>query len=306
MVLSLGIAANSSAAKNQAVLYDGYGSGAQSLITGRVIEAEQRTAAKERDAWYKNLLRSMRILKNSEREDVKLEITIGQLRAQAVSDAEGYISLNLTPQSPLTPGWHTVSVHGKNTRGTGRLLIVPSTNTLGVISDIDDTVLVSDVVDKTTLLKNTFLKNPKQRLTFPGTANFYQRLLAQNAAPKSAPMFYVSASPRQLTEPITAFLAQNHYPPGVLLTKQISGQGYDPLLDQKAYKSAKIAAIFKALPWVKFTLVGDDGELDPEIYQALQEKYPQHVAAIYIRKVHPDPKRKAYPGQLDLATASAR
>lgn len=61
-----------------------------------------------------------------------------------------------------------------------------------------------------------------------------------------------------------------------------------------------------ALPWVKFILVGDDGEHDPEIYRTLQRKHPQRVAAIFIGKVHLDPQRKAYAGQLDLATASRR
>ena len=59
--------------------------------------------------------------------------------------------------------------------------------------------------------------------------------------------------------------------------------------------------IFTALPWVNFILVGDDGERDPETFQALKDKYPERVAAIYIRKVHPDPQRKTYTGQMDLS-----
>ncbi len=294
------------AAGNQAVLYDSYGSSDRFVIEGRVIEAKKQAAAKNDDAWYSNLWHNLRTLKNSDREGVKLTVKVSDQEAHTVSAEEGYFHVALTPQRPLPPGWHAVNVQGKGAQGVGWVLIVPKSNTLGIISDIDDTVLISDVPDKSKLLKNTFLKNPTQRQAFPGTADFYRRLLAQNSDPKATPMFYVSASPRQLAESIKTFLMENNFPQGVLVTKQINGNGHDPLLDQKEYKAAKIEAIFSALPWVKFVLVGDDGELDPETYRALQEKYPQHVAAIYIRKVSPDPKRKTYAGQLDLTMASGR
>lgn len=288
---------------NRAELYDGYGSSKRFMIEGRVIEAESRSKAGESDAWYKNLWRNIRTLKNDEQRDVKVTLTVDGRQANAVSDEEGYFRLSMTPAQPMPLGWHKVTVQGKRTQGNGQLLIVPRINTLGVISDIDDTVLVSDVTEKKKLLEKTFLQNYKQRQTYPGTADFYRRLLAQNREPQSAPMFYVSASPQQLSESISAFLAQNQYPRGVLITKRISGEERDPLLDQQQYKIAKIEAIFAALPCVKFNLIGDDGERDPEIYHTLQEKYPQRVVAIYIRKVHPDPQRKAYTGQLDLASA---
>lgn len=291
---------------NRAILYDGYGSSERFMLEGRVIEAENAYTAKDGDAWYKNLWRSVRALKNDERDGVKLTVKIGALQSSAVTDEEGFFRVDLAPARPMPTGWHAVTAQGKRTQGNGQLLIVPKTNTLGVISDIDDTVLVSDVTDKKKLLEKTFLQNHMQRQTFPGTADFYRRLLAQNPEPRAAPMFYVSASPRQLSDNLNAFLAQNRYPRGVLLTKRINGNDRDPLLDQQQYKIAKIESIFAALPWVKFILIGDDGERDPEIYRALQEKYPQRVAAIYIRKVHPDPRRKSYGGQLDLAAASTR
>lgn len=289
---------------NQALLYDGYGSAESFAIEGRIVEAEQRSAPKNNDAWHRNLRRTLSTMKNAERENVKIQISVGGNSAQARSDEEGYFRVVMVPTQALAPGWHTVTAMGKDTQGEGRILIVPRANTLGIISDVDDTALISEVPDKTKLLKNTFLKNPIQRQTFPGTADFYRRLLAHNGDPETAAMFYVSASPRQLVESIEACLSRNHFPAGVLVTKQISGEGRDPLLDQKQYKTAKIESIFAALPWVNFILVGDDGERDPEIFQALKEKHPQRVAAIYIRKVPPDKKRKTYAGQMDLTTAT--
>ena len=113
---------------------------------------------------------------------------------------------------------------------------MPPGNRLGLISDIDDTILISEVTQKRRLLANTFLKNAKQRQAVPGMASLYTRLMAQNAEPASAPLFYLSASPRQLQDAISEFLGHNAFPPGVLLTKRVSNDfSGDPLLDQLSY-----------------------------------------------------------------------
>jgi phosphatidate phosphatase APP1 len=288
---------------HQVVIYDGFGSGERFTVEGRVIEEKTRSQAKPDDSWLSNLWRNFNFMRNSEKENVALTISIADNQMTATSNEEGYIRVDAKPAKPLPPGWHTVKATAKRAQGEGRVLIVPQVNTHGVISDIDDTVIVSEVNDKKKLLGNTFLQNATQRKTFPGTAAFYKRLLSKNAEPSAAPMFYLSASPRQLTNNITSFLTQNDFPPGPLVTKLINGDEKDPLLDQQKYKLAKIEIILAALPWVNFTLVGDDGEFDPEIYRAIQEKFPQRVSAIYIRKVKPDPHRVSYPGQLDLVTA---
>ncbi|HEY9098915.1 MAG TPA: phosphatase domain-containing protein [Thiobacillus sp.] len=288
---------------NQALFYDSYGSSQHFVIKGRLIEAETLSKSNEHDSKLRNLWRSFRTFKNEEQDGVTLTIKAGTFQTTATTDDEGYFHVEASPEQALDHGWQRITVRGGDAQGTGHLLIVPRANTLGVISDIDDTVLMSDVLNKKNLLRNTFLKNIQQRQGFPGTAAFYASLLSLNADPWAAPMFYLSASPRQLAGNIEAFLIQHHFPRGVLVTKQISGQGHDPWLDQQRYKTAQIETIFSALPWVKFTLVGDDGERDPEIYQAIQQAHPQQVHAIYIRNVNPDPNRPSYPGQLKLDDA---
>lgn len=292
---------------NQIVVYDSYGSAERVVVEGRVVEFKAASAAAANDGWFSNLRRTVSAMMNSEKEKVDLTVSLPGVSLAATTDEEGYFSVVASPKA-LPPGWQTVAATtgAKGVTGTGRMLLVSPANTHGVISDIDDTVVVSDVLDKKKLLENTFLQNPLQRKTFPGTADFYKRLLAANPEPNGVPMFYLSASPRQLAASITAFLDHNQFPQGALIAKRISGDAKDPLLDQEKYKLAKIAAIFAAVPWVKFTLVGDDGEKDPEIYRAIQEKFPTRVANIYIRNVNPDPLRAKHPGQLDLAAAVAK
>jgi phosphatidate phosphatase APP1 len=289
----------------QVVIYDSFGSGRQLSIEGRVIEEKNRGQAAKDDSWFSNLWRNFNFLRNSEKEKVVLTITVAGNQLNATSNEEGYFRVEASPAKPLAAGWHVVKATGKRAVGEGRTLAVPLANTHGVISDIDDTVIISEVNDKKKLLENTFLQNAKQRQTFAGTAHFYKQLLAPNSQPNATPMIYLSASPRQLTDNIAAFLAHNDFPSGALITKLVNGDDRDPLLDQQKYKLAKIESVLAALPWVNFILVGDDGEHDPEIYRVIAEKHPQRVRAIYIRRVNPDPTRVKYPGQLDLGAVIA-
>lgn len=305
LLLMLCLPVQAWAGSNIALIYDAFGSRAGYMLEGRVIEAESRSAAQEGDGKLKNLWRNVRTLKNEEREGVKLTLHIGPETAHAVTDDEGFFQAFVKSTRISRDGWQTVRAEGKRTHGEGQLLLVPRVNKLGVISDIDDTIMVSEVTDKKKLLENTFLKNPKQRKTFPCTASFYRRLLAQNAMPAAAPMFYVSASPRQLNDNLQQFLKHHSFPRGVLITKRVNGDNHDPLLDQQKYKLEKIEAILAALNWVNFVLIGDDGERDPEIFRELQQRYPERIHAVYIRKVNADATRASYAQQMDLTAAAS-
>jgi phosphatidate phosphatase APP1 len=132
-------------------------------------------------------------------------------------------------------------------------------------------------------------------------AALYQAWVKKSPRPEATPVFYVSASPRQLSDGIRTFLRHNGFPRGVLQLKQVSRESTDPLTDQQAYKVQRISAIFKAFPGVRVALLGDDGERDPESYAQLQAQFPDQVAGIWIRHVNPDPKRARIAGQHDTA-----
>jgi phosphatidate phosphatase APP1 len=120
--------------------------------------------------------------------------------------------------------------------------------------------------------------------------------------PAAAPLFYLSASPRQISASIQSFLDHQAFPRGVLITKRVTNDSSgEPIADQVAYKTARIEDILARLPNVRFVLIGDDGERDPEIYQQIRARHPQRVEAVWIRRVHPDPARAVFPDQGNLA-----
>lgn len=283
------------------VLFPAYSDGRTVDIEGRVIEDRGAAEMDVADSWWRNLVRTMRTLVNDERAGATVSVRLGELTWQAVTDKEGFFRVQQRVEPVLAPGWQRIEAQLGERRIEGEMLVVPGENVHGIISDLDDTILVSEVTDKSHLLRNTLFRNALQRDAVPGAAAAYRQLAAANVQVAAAPVFYLSASPRQLHAPISEFLARNGFPRGVLITKRVgNGAGGEPLFDQAAYKTAHIEEIFARLPQARFTLVGDDGERDPEIYRAVRERHPQRVASVWIRRVHPDPARPRYAGQGDL------
>ena len=293
--------AASGAEQYAASFHESYGDVQSLTIHGRVLVSRSQQNYAADDGKLQNFKNSAKTLRNPAAEDYSTNIVLGAFNWPIKTDGEGYFSCSRSTPPSLKPGWHPLSVTGAGAGEHARLLIVPTENTLGIISDIDDTVVESEVLDKTKLLKNTYLKNPAQRKAVPGVAAFYKTLAQRNTQPDLAPIFYLSASPSQLQERIRAFLDLNHFPDGVLVTKKLNrDKSADPWLDQVRYKTVQIENILLRLPHVRFVLVGDDGEKDPEIYNDIATRFPNRVDSVYIRKVNPDQARPSYPEQRAL------
>ena len=63
------------------------------------------------------------------------------------------------------------------------------------------------------------------------------------------------------------------------------------LASHKDHKSGIIREILDTYPWMKFILVGDSSQEDPEIYSAIVAEYPHRILAVYIRDVSKNPLR---------------
>jgi phosphatidate phosphatase APP1 len=156
---------------------------------------------------------------------------------------------------------------------------------MSVISDIDDTIKLTEVHDRRAMLRNTFLR---AFAPVPGMAEFYQRL----AHSQAAQFHYVSASPWQLYEPLADFLNAHGFPPGTFALKEFrwKNRTFLSLFTSPArYKPAVIEPLLRAFPRRRFVLIGDSGERDPEVYGALARKFPRQIARIYIRDVTGEP-----------------
>jgi hypothetical protein len=151
---------------------------------------------------------------------------------------------------------------------------------LSVVSDIDDTIKVTNVRNRREMLENTFLRSFQ---AVPGMADAYRLLAGRKAA-----FHYVSASPWQLYPALSDFVRDAGFPAGTFHLKPVRF-GDSSMLDlvgpQEAYKTGQIESLFKAFPRRGFVLIGDSGEQDPEIYGSLARKHGEQVRAIWIRNV---------------------
>jgi phosphatidate phosphatase APP1 len=150
-----------------------------------------------------------------------------------------------------------------------------------VISDIDDTIKMTRVDDRNLMLRNTFLEEFKP---VEGIAEVFQTWHKTHAAH----VCYVSASPWQLYDPLVAFLQTNRFPSGTICLQNFRLKDETALnVFQKPgkFKAATIEPLLKRWPMRKFVLVGDSGQEDPEVYGSLARKFPNRVAAIFIRNV---------------------
>jgi len=161
----------------------------------------------------------------------------------------------------------------------GQALLVDRAG-LSVLSDIDDTIKLSNVLDKKALLRNTLLKD---FVAVPGMAELYRRFAEHGAS-----FHYVSCGPWQLYEPLTTFLRDTGFPAAVLSLKRFrlkDSSVLELMADPRKVKPPSIEATLAAFPGRRFCLIGDSGEKDPEIYGDTARKHPERIACIYIRNV---------------------
>ncbi len=150
---------------------------------------------------------------------------------------------------------------------------------LSLISDVDDTIKISEVTNRRALLANTFLRDFKP---VPGMSDVYRQWKRQGAQ-----FHYISASPWQLHEPVTEFLKAESFPYGSMHMKvfRLKDRSALALLEtQHEYKSEIIQKILSDFPQRQFILVGDSGEQDPEIYGELARRHSDQVLRIWIRE----------------------
>jgi len=197
--------------------------------------------------------------------------------------ANGHSELTLrVPAAGLAAGWATATVvprAGDPRTFSGDVLLLADTG-VSVISDVDDTIKISEVRNKQKLLENTFMK---PFVAVPGMAAAYARWAGQGA------MFhYVSASPWQLHDPLKTFVGDAGYPQGSMHMKLFRWKDatfFSLFQSPIEYKQPILSGLIAQFPQRKFVLVGDSGEKDPEVYAAVYRVHPQQVAGIYIRDV---------------------
>ena len=140
---------------------------------------------------------------------------------------------------------------------------------MSIISDIDDTVKVTNVLDRRRMWEATFYK-PFDAVD--GMPASYRKLTAAGA-----PVHYVSSSPWHLAEPLLEFLSANGLPVSSITLKHFrlkDRTSLNILKPGRETKPPEIEAILARYPGRRFILIGDSGEDDPEVYAQALRRHP--------------------------------
>ncbi|HEX6255885.1 MAG TPA: phosphatase domain-containing protein [Euzebyales bacterium] len=271
----------------------GYGTPRWLRLQARVLEARGVTPGAVTDAWWRNVAATYNRLVSSEIPGAVVRATIDDQRVTATTNFEGYVQFELDNPSPHATGWHDVQLELLGPLGAGQeecrvaahVLVPDPAAEVGIISDIDDTILHTGLTETAGMLRTTLLHNATTRLPYPGVAAFY-RALHSGEGRWQRPIFFVSGSPWNLYDMITRFMALQDIPPGPLFLKDWGIDEHKFIReDTHDYKLARITMLLETYPELDFVLIGDSGQEDPEIYADVITRWPDRVRAVYIRDV---------------------
>ncbi len=200
---------------------------------------------------------------------------------QSIEIPTGVVAELIDARQPH-PQWlpfQAVTPDSENREFSGRVQLIPTTG-LSVITDIDDTIKLSDVQNRRELMRNTFLREFR---SVAGMADVYRAW-----ANTGYSFHYVSGSPWQLYQPLSEFLQRERFPDGSVHFRKFRVKDRNALNLIASPEDAKrqaIAEILQAFPNRSFILVGDSGEQDPETYGSFAREFPDQVRRIFIRNV---------------------
>lgn len=141
-----------------------------------------------------------------------------------------------------------------------------------IVSDLDDTIKVSDVLgSKAKNFYNALVK----KTAFAGMSELYQELSNNETT-----IYYVSGSPKLIRSRVDNFLKDNKFPQreNLILKSKMSDDTFE-------YKTAAIRELIKKINPDKIIMIGDDGEYDPQVYNGIAQENPGVESAIYIRAI---------------------
>jgi len=216
-------------------------------------------------------------------DDVDVTVSIGGVEQIVRADRGGVIDLRVSVD--LEPGWHQITLSTADSEPvTAPVFIVAPETTFGIVSDVDDTVMVTALPRPFLAAWNTFVLNEHARRPVPGMAVLYERLATSHPG---APVIYLSTGAWNVAPTLTRFLDRNLYPSGALLLTD-----WGPTHDRwfrsgREHKKGSLNRLASEFPTMRWLLVGDDGQHDEDIYGEFVDNHPQNVAAVAIRQLSP-------------------
>lgn len=290
--------------------YLGYVAQGKIYLHGRVLKDKGLSRGRADDTVLENLLNMYRRFETDEVPYAVVRAEFDAHVTEVTCDDEGYFDVVLPCDRPprLEKAKWNVQLEISSlpdaetpdpakTHTQAAVIVEPESAQFGIISDLDDTVMRTDVASLVEMARNTLFHNAHTRLPFDGVAAFYEALQkggVQGVDHGFNPLFYVSSSPWNMYDLFEDFFEVRGIPQAPIFLRDF-GMSKKGLLAERheSHKVTQIQRLLDRFPDLKFILIGDSGQRDPEIYREIVMANPNRILAIYIRSVTRGVPRRA-------------
>jgi phosphatidate phosphatase APP1 len=295
--------------------YRGYGNRRELRLTGRVVEDTGGPSTHTAESLWTDIKRIYRALASRPVPGAEVRLCHGASEQIVQADENGFFTARLLC-APLPgqaesggresaddpehePIWEQVEVElvrpafDEPVCKRACVLVPTARARMVIISDIDDTVMVTGVAHKLLMLWRLFAKPGASRVPFPGVAAFYRALYAGSTGDQQNPMLYVSRAPWTIYPELDRFFELHCIPVGPVLHLRDWGISFHHPLPrrQQSHKLDAIEQMLELYPDLPFVLLGDSGQHDPEVYAEVARNHPRRIQAVYIRDVTGNARR---------------
>lgn len=286
--------------------YRGFANQHNAYIEGRVLEPKVIAEALKETSSMQNFWNMLKQLESDEVAYCPLQVSFNNQIYQVQADEEGYFRLTMPVKEAAVAQWLTTEIiipesylpKRERNRGKGEVFQLHPQAQLGIISDLDDTILKSYVDNPLRGATELLFKNAATREAFEGVAELYQKFYNGSGSDIRQPVFYLSSSPWSLYDFLCDFLSLNGLPKGPLFLKDY-GFDKDKFFSSghRSHKYTYIQKLCEVYPDMSFILIGDSTQYDASIYTWAVEQLTGRIACVYIRDVAgkaDSPKFKGY------------
>jgi phosphatidate phosphatase APP1 len=254
--------------------YMGYATPEGCVLRGRIL-ARTRYMTQIEAPSRLNAVRNMtRNFLTSEMAGVR----VASMGEETVTDDEGYFQFTIPPMPPgLQMAQLTLPDHDSEAEATIQVPM-PDAN-IGIISDIDDTVMHTGAYWLPRNLWTTATTFVSDREIFQDTAEFIRQCQAGRN-----PVFYVSSSPWNLHAYLNQVFDIHDVPKGPFFLRDLGISETQFIKSSHgSHKGNAIDTILAANPGLDFILIGDSGQHDAIVYHDAIRRNPGRIRQVVLR-----------------------
>lgn len=266
--------------------YMGYATPEHLVVRGRVLTSIRQNAVQAQQSRWENFREMLSLFLTDEVGNV----TVTARGVTAQSDEEGYFTL-LLPRTDEA-GWSdvTLRVEGQEASVTCPVLVASGDAEHAIISDIDDTMLVTGAYRLWRNLWTSLTGNALTRRVYPDAVRFVEQM-AQGGR---NPVYYVSSSPWNLHGFLRQVFERAHLPLGPMFLRDLGISRSQFITGTHGdHKGGSIDILLAANPGLDHVLVGDTGQHDAFVYRDVIKRHPGRIMGVVLRTPGPGPDAKA-------------